>query len=88
MLESNKILIQEEDGTEKEMEILFTFDDESRGKSYVLFTDPNDEEGLVYSCSYTEEGEMNPVEDEDEIRMIEEVFGAFVDEMDNDEEEN
>ena len=38
MLESNKILITEEDGTETEMEILFTFDDDARGKSYVLFT--------------------------------------------------
>ena len=36
MLESNKILITEEDGTETEMEILFTFDDDSRSKSYVL----------------------------------------------------
>ena len=35
MLESNKILITEEDGTETEMEILFTFDDDARGKSYV-----------------------------------------------------
>lgn len=87
MLESNKILIQEEDGTEKEMEILFTFDDDSREKSYVLFTDPLDEEGQVFACSYTENGEMTPVEDEDEINMIEEVFGAFMDEVEDYEEE-
>lgn len=89
MLESNKILIQEEDGSEKEMEILFTFDDDTRGKSYVLFTDPKDEEGQVFACSYTEEGEMTPVDDEAEMNMIEEVFGAFVDEMEeyDDEEE-
>lgn len=87
MLESNKILIQEEDGTEKEMEILFTFDDDSREKSYVLFTDPLDEEGQVFACSYTENGEMTPVEDEDEINMIEEVFGAFMDEVEDYDEE-
>lgn len=78
MLESNKILITEEDGTETEMEILFTFDDDSRNKSYVLFTDPKDEEGEVFACSYTDEGEMEPVEDPEEWSMIEEVFGAFV----------
>ena len=76
MLESNKILITEEDGTETEMEILFTFDDDARGKSYVLFTDPKDEEG-----------EMEPVEDPDEWSMIEEVFGAFVEELDDAEVE-
>lgn len=83
MLETNKIIITEEDGTEVEMEILFTFDDESRGKSYVLFTNPNDEEGEVFSCSYTEDGEMVPVEDPEEFTMIEEVFGAFVEEIDH-----
>ncbi|MFR9256391.1 MAG: DUF1292 domain-containing protein [Merdibacter sp.] len=57
MLESNKILITEEDGTETEIN-LFTFDDDSRSKSYVLFTDPKDEEGEVFACSYTDEGEM------------------------------
>ena len=87
MLESNKILITEEDGTETEMEILFTFDDDSRSKSYVLFTDPKDEEGEVFACSYTDEGEMEPVEDPEEWSMIEEVFGAFVDELDDAEVE-
>ncbi len=87
MVESNKILIREEDGSEKEMEILFTFDDESRNKSYVLFTDPQDEEGLVYSCSYTEDGQMEPVDDQDELDMIEEVFGAFMDEIEGSDEE-
>ncbi len=87
MLDSNKILIQEEDGTEKEMEILFTFDDDSRSKSYVVFTDPADEEGQVFACSYNDFGEMEPVEDEDELEMIEEVLGAFIDEMEDYEEE-
>lgn len=86
MLESNKILIMEEDGTETEMEILFTFDDDSRAKSYVLFTDPKDEEGEVFACSYNEEGELEPVEDPEEWGMIEEVFGAFMDEGTDDAE--
>lgn len=86
-MESNKITIIEEDGTQKEMEILFTFDDESRNKSYVLFTDPQDEDGEVFSCSYDEDGEMIPVDDPEEWAMIEEVFGAFVEELDNASEE-
>jgi len=83
MLDSNKILIQEEDGTQKLMEILFTFEDDSREKSYVVFTDPEDPEGQVFACSYNENGEMEPVEDEDELNMVEEVLGAFMDEMED-----
>ena len=83
MLDSNKILIREDDGTEKEMEILFTFDDDSREKSYVVFTDPNDEEGQVFACSYNDNGEMEPVEDDAELEMVEEVLGAFLDEMED-----
>ncbi|MEG0169853.1 DUF1292 domain-containing protein [Anaerorhabdus sp.] len=85
-METNKIIITEEDGSQKEMEILFTFDDDSKGKSYVLFTDPQDSEGEVFACSYTPEGEMIPVNDPDEWSMIEEVFGAFVEEIEDDEE--
>ena len=53
----------------------------------MLFTDPKDEEGEVFACSYNEEGEMEPVEDPDEWSMIEEVFGAFVEELDDAEVE-
>ena len=65
------------------MEILFTFEDDSREKSYVVFTDPEDPEGQVFACSYNENGEMEPVEDEDELNMVEEVLGAFMDEMED-----
>lgn len=53
----------------------------------MLFTDPKDEEGEVFACSYTDEGEMEPVEDPEEWSMIEEVFGAFVEELDDAEVE-
>lgn len=86
-MESNKIIITEEDGSQKEMEILFTFEDDSREKSYVLFTDPQDPEGEVFACSYDEEGTMIPVNDPEEWNMIEEVFGAFVEEIEDDSEE-
>ncbi|MEG0176335.1 DUF1292 domain-containing protein [Anaerorhabdus sp.] len=87
-MESNKITITEEDGTQKEMDILFTFDDDSREKSYVLFTDPQDPEGEVFACSYTLDGEMIPVDDPEEWSMIEEVFGAFVEEIEDANGEN
>ncbi len=86
-MDTKKFIITEEDGSEKEMEILFTFEDDSRNKSYVLFTDPQDEEGEVFACTYNEDGTMAPVEDEEEWTMINEVFGAFVEEFESGEEE-
>lgn len=84
-MDTNKLVIIEEDGTQKEMEILFTFEGEENGKSYVLFTDPNDESGEVFACSYDEEGHLVPVEDENEYAIIEEVFNTFVEELEDEE---
>ena len=58
------------------MEILFTYEHEQRNKKYVFFYDPNnDEEVLV--MSYNDEGELFPVDDDEEYEEIEEVFNAF-----------
>ena len=86
-MESNIINIIDDDGTEKEMEILFTFEDDNSNKSYVLFTDPNDVNGEVFVCSYDDDGVLNTVEDEDEFSMIEEVFNTFMEEIDHNSNE-
>lgn len=83
MEDNNHMIITDDSGQEREVEILFTFDDEKNGKSYVLFTDPQDPEGNVYAYSYDEDGNMEEVTDEKEFEMCQEVLGAFQD----DEEE-
>ena len=82
-MDSNKLYITTDSGEEKEMEILFTFDSEQYGKSYVLFVDPQDPSGEVFAMSYDEEGNLEAVESETEWDMISEVFEAF----NNDQEE-
>ncbi|CAM3667024.1 DUF1292 domain-containing protein [Erysipelothrix urinaevulpis] len=77
-MEENQLVVINDDGTEIVMEILFTFDNEEYDKKYVLYVDPNDESGQVFVSSYTEEGELFNIEDEQEWEMIEEVFQAFV----------
>lgn len=77
MLESNSLFITDENGKEVEMEILFTFDDEGRGKKYVVFCDPNDENGEVFASCYDDEGNLLPIETDEEWAMVEEVLGAF-----------
>lgn len=82
MLDSNSLYVCDEVGNEKRMEILFTFDDDNRGKKYVVFLDPEEESEEVFASAYDDEGNLMPVENEEEWQMIEEVIGAFQ----NDEE--
>lgn len=85
MLETNTLFVRDESGNEVEMEILFTFEDEATKKKYVVFEDPNDEDGEVFASAYDDEGNLLPVESDSEWQMIEEVLGAFAAEEDNEE---
>lgn len=80
MLDSNSLYVTDENGNEKRMEILFTFEDDSRNKRYVVFVDPEVESDEVFASAYDDEGHLLPVETEEEWQMIEEVIGAFQDE--------
>ncbi len=81
----NKLIVIDENGNEKEMQILFTFDSKDYQKNYVLFFDPNAEEE-IFASSYSEGGELNIVEDEKEWAMINEVLEAFLNEEEQEEE--
>ena len=77
MLESNTLYVNDENGNEMELEILFTFENDEIGKKYVVFADPQDESGEVYASAYDEAGNLLPIESEEEWAMVEEVLGAF-----------
>ena len=77
MLETNTMFVTDESGNEKEMEILFTFEDEEKGRKYVVFADPEDEGEEVFASAYDDEGNLMPVETDEEWQMIEEVIGVF-----------
>ncbi len=79
-MDSNVIYITAENGEEIAMEVLFTFDSDEFKKSYVLFHNPNDKEGTVYTMSYDEAGNLYEVETDAEWEMIEEVFATFQEE--------
>ena len=85
MLDSTRLVVIDDEGKEIEMEILFTFEDDSRTKQYVLYTNPLDEEGEVFASSYDNEGHLFPITDEAEWQMVEEVFAAYTDEFGEDE---
>lgn len=77
MLDSNSLYVTDELGNEKRMEILFTFEDEEHGKKYVVFADPDVESEEVFASAYDEDGNLLPVESDEEWAMIEEVILAF-----------
>lgn len=84
--EHEHITIVDEEGNETLYEILFTFDSEDFDKSYVLVYPAGDseEEAIeLEAFSYVEdengtEGELKPIETQEEWDMIEEVLNTFI----------
>lgn len=91
----NQITIVDEEGNEQLCEVLFTFESDEFGKSYVLFQqvgeNEDDEEGPeihAYAFNPSEEGEdgeLIPIETEEEWDMVEEMLNTFYDEQEEEE---
>ncbi|CVH77912.1 hypothetical protein BN3662_02500 [Clostridiales bacterium CHKCI006] len=82
-MDSNNIVIVDENGKEQSFEILFTFTNEQTGRSYVLYYDPEEDEPGVMASVYDEEGNLFAIESPEEWDMISDVFDSF---MSQDEE--
>lgn len=82
-MDERTLQIQDENGNQKEMEIILTFDSDELKKSFVIFTDPSIDDGEVYAMSYDEEGNLYALESDEEFNIVSEVFEAFQ----NEEEE-
>ena len=75
----NEMVVTDSDGKEHLMHILFTYDNEERGCSYVFFYEVGDNEENVMVMRYTAEGELEEVDDDEEYDEVEEVFNAWQD---------
>ena len=73
-MSDNKIIIIDDAGKEVEMSIYFTFD--ANEKNYVVVYSEQDEDTL-YAFNYDEEGNLYPVESEEELAMVEEVIEGY-----------
>lgn len=82
MIDSNSLYVKDEDGNDKRMVILFTFDSDDYGKSYVVFQDPDSDTGEIFASAYNDQGELLPVESDEEWDMVEEVINTFADDED------
>lgn len=84
------ITIVDENGNEELYEVLFTFESDDFGKSYVLVYPagvPEGDEIELQAYSYVEnedgtEGDLEPIETEEEWDMIEEVLNTFIEDED------
>jgi len=91
----NNITVVDESGNEQLCEVLFTFDSEEFGKSYVLYypigAEEDDEEEIeIHASSFTptedgQDGELMPIESDEEWDMIEEMLETFLAEQDEEE---
>ncbi|MDF2945588.1 MAG: hypothetical protein K0S51_267 [Bacillales bacterium] len=90
------ITLVDENGNETLCEILFTFDSEEFKKSYVVYypVGSEDEEGEIeiHASSFTPaedgtDGELQPIETDEEWDMVEEMINTFFDEEEEGEEE-
>lgn len=73
-MKENTIFISDDDGKEIEMKIYFTFD--ANDKQYVIVYEEGHEDEL-YPLVYDEDGNIYPVDDEEEMAMIEEVVSGY-----------
>lgn len=81
------ITVVDENGNEQLCEILFTFDSEKFNKSYVLYypvSDNEDDEIEIHASSFVpsennEDGELSPIETDEEWDMVEEMLNTFLD---------
>lgn len=71
-----KIIIEDGEGKEHVMEILFTYHNEEREKDYVFFYDPKDPDNVI-PMIYYEDGRLEDIEDDEEYDEVEEVFNAY-----------
>ena len=88
----NNITVVDENGNEQLCEVLFTFDSEEFGKSYVLYypmgaEEDENEEIEIHASAFTptedgQDGELMPIETDEEWEMIEEMLETFLAEQD------
>lgn len=91
------ITVVDENGNEQLCNVLFTFESEEFGKSYVLYypigaEEDENEEIEIHASSFSpnedgQDGDLLPIESDEEWAMIEEMLNTFLDEEEDEEDE-
>lgn len=74
--EKQTFTVVDDEGLEEEIAILFSYENEERGKTYYFLYRPESPDD-IFVMSSTDDQSLNPVDDE-ELEEAEEVFGAYM----------
>lgn len=77
LIKDDEMIITDESSNEKVMKILFTYENEERGKSYVFLYEKDDEDNVLAFIYNEEDKSLSEIEDDEEYAEVEEVFNAF-----------
>ncbi|ALB28383.1 MULTISPECIES: DUF1292 domain-containing protein [Companilactobacillus] len=93
----DEVILSDEQGNEETYLILFTFDSEDYGKSYVFLypkADKDAEEIAIQAYSFepdengdVDAGDLEPIDDPEEWDMVQEVLNTFTSDDDDNYEE-
>ena len=78
MILDDEMIITNENGEEKVMKILFSYESEQRGKEYVFLFEKDDEDNVLVFRVNHEEDSLEEIEDDEEYAEAEEVFNAYM----------
>ena len=78
MILDDEMIITNENGEEKVMKILFSYESEQRGKEYVFLYEKDDEDNVLVFRVNHEEDSLEEIEDDEEYAEAEEVFNAYM----------
>ena len=83
-------IVTDKDGKNVKYEILFTFESEDTNKSYIVYTDnEQDQDGMIktYASIYEENGKelkLSPITDDKEWNLVEKLIDQATDEYEED----
>ena len=87
-MDDKLLVLIDEAGKEIKAEILFTHHSEEFNKDYVVFLPENDEQysAAIYNETGNGEGEILPIESEEEWKLLEDLLNDYFDNRDEDEQ--
>lgn len=76
-MQDDHIIITDDNGVESIFKILFTYDNEDRNFSYVLFYSEENPEDII-AMKYNDDGELFEIESDEEYDEVEEVLNTYL----------
>ena len=75
---TKKIIVQDENGNNIELNIYFTYHSEKFNKDYVIFFDEKDENNLI-AASIDSEGKLLDIDSDEEYQELDEIIEEYQD---------